>query len=170
MTETLSAKALSYMARAKAENTLRAYTADWADFEAYCKEAGLECLPAAPATVANYLADRAETFKTATLTRHLTAIGATRPLLQVAVIPTTLDGLVAWCLGVVGVLVVLGVVLQIGMYAELLVAKNIVAVGYALKHIDGLRAVVPWLFGELYAACRCEGGHLVLHVADAVVH
>ena len=76
MTETLSTKALSYMAKAKAENTLRAYTADWADFEAYCKEAGLECLPAAPATVANYLADRAETFKTATLTRHLTAIGA----------------------------------------------------------------------------------------------
>jgi site-specific recombinase XerD len=75
MTENLSTKALSYMAKAKAENTLRAYTADWADFEAYCQRAGLECLPAAPATVANYLADRAEDLKTATLTRRLTAIG-----------------------------------------------------------------------------------------------
>ncbi|MBQ7497120.1 MAG: site-specific integrase [Selenomonas sp.] len=74
MTDTLSTKALSYMSKAKAENTLRAYTADWADFEAYCQRSGLDCLPAAPATVANYLADRAEDLKTATLTRRLTAI------------------------------------------------------------------------------------------------
>ena len=76
MTENLSTKALSYMAKAKAENTLRAYTADWADFEAYCQRSGLDCLPAAPATVANYLADKAEDLKPATLIRRLTAIGA----------------------------------------------------------------------------------------------
>ena len=76
MTDTMSTKALSYMVKAKAENTLRAYTADWADFEAYCTKAGLDCLPAAPATVANYLADKAEDLKLATLIRRLTAIGA----------------------------------------------------------------------------------------------
>lgn len=67
-------RARAYAADAVAENTKRAYQADWDDFAAWCKGSGLDAMPAAPATVALYLTDRAEILKTSTLRRRLTAI------------------------------------------------------------------------------------------------
>ena len=44
----------------RAENTLRAYRTDWADFTTWCQTEDLTPLPATPATVAAYLAYLAE--------------------------------------------------------------------------------------------------------------
>lgn len=63
-----------YKALARAPNTLRAYAADWRDFAAWCQAAGQPSLPAAPATIGDYLAARAETLKPSTLKRRLAAI------------------------------------------------------------------------------------------------
>ncbi len=51
--------AQGFAERAKAENTKRAYRADWRDFRAWCAERGLRALPASPETVTLYIADRA---------------------------------------------------------------------------------------------------------------
>jgi site-specific recombinase XerD len=59
---------------ATADNTLKAYTADWADFTAWCHEHSLEALPARPETVGLYCAALAETHKVSTITRRLAAI------------------------------------------------------------------------------------------------
>jgi site-specific recombinase XerD len=59
---------------ATADNTQRAYTADWADFSAWCAAQGLESLPARPETVGLYCAALAETHKPSTITRRLAAI------------------------------------------------------------------------------------------------
>lgn len=67
-------KAREYIGQAKAENTKRAYRADWADFSAWCAARALPALPAAPETVALYLTERAETLKASTLQRRLAAI------------------------------------------------------------------------------------------------
>jgi len=67
-------QASDYIRQAKAANTWRAYKADWADFESWCKEHHLEPLPAAPSTVALYLTERAETLKTSSMQRRLAAI------------------------------------------------------------------------------------------------
>jgi integrase len=64
---------------AKAPGTARAYQADWRHFTAWCAPRGLAPLPAAPATVAAYLAAYAgggHRFSLATLRRRLAAIGA----------------------------------------------------------------------------------------------
>jgi site-specific recombinase XerD len=66
--------ARSFLAAAKAESTRRAYASDWRDFEAWCRRHRLPPLPAAPTTVALYLADRASTHRPATLRRRLTVI------------------------------------------------------------------------------------------------
>jgi site-specific recombinase XerD len=67
-------KAAHYIALAKAENTLRAYRTDWKHFVAWSERHALTSLPAAPDTVAMYLAESAETRKASTLTRRLAAI------------------------------------------------------------------------------------------------
>ncbi|SLK07879.1 site-specific integrase [Novosphingobium mathurense] len=70
------AAARSYRAQAKAANTIRAYTSDWAQFEGWCDERGLEPLPARPEAVAAYLAALAMAGKAdSTIGRHLAAIG-----------------------------------------------------------------------------------------------
>ena len=74
---------------------------------------------------------------------HLTAVGATRPFLQITVIPAAADRLVTCRLRVVRVLVVFRVVLDICMNTILLIAEYIVAVGYALQQIHRLTTVVP---------------------------
>ena len=56
--------------------TARAYAADWADFNAFCKQRGTCSLPAPPDTVGHYLAERATTLRPATLDRRLAAIAA----------------------------------------------------------------------------------------------
>lgn len=66
----------SYRAQAKAANTIRAYTSDWAQFEGWCWERHLEPLPARPEAVATYLAALALAGKAdSTIGRHLAAIG-----------------------------------------------------------------------------------------------
>lgn len=67
-------KAREFVAQAKAENTLRAYRTDWAHFAAWCAAHGLDTLPAAPETIALYIADLAAAAKTSTITRRLAAI------------------------------------------------------------------------------------------------
>jgi site-specific recombinase XerD len=70
------AAARSYRAQAKAANTIRAYTSDWAQFEGWCWERHLEPLPARPEAVATYLAALAVAGKAdSTIGRHLAAIG-----------------------------------------------------------------------------------------------
>jgi integrase len=72
--ERLAARAREYIGAAKSASTLRAYRADWRHFEAWCRQEGLSALPAAPDTVALYLAGMAASFRPSTLTRRLTSI------------------------------------------------------------------------------------------------
>jgi len=67
-------QARDYAKESKAPNTRRAYRADWADFTGWCAAHALPALPAAPETVALYLAARAADRKPSTLARRLTAI------------------------------------------------------------------------------------------------
>lgn len=67
-------KARAYAEQAKASNTRRAYQSDFADFTAWCEEAGAASLPASPATLLAYLIQRAETLTVSTLQRRLVAI------------------------------------------------------------------------------------------------
>jgi site-specific recombinase XerD len=72
--EDIGEKATQYLEQSKAENTLRAYKADWADFAAWCEKYRRSPLPALPDTVAYYLADRSQDLKTSTLQRRLATI------------------------------------------------------------------------------------------------
>jgi integrase len=72
--EEAAEKAREYAGKAKAPNTLRSYRAAWNDFAAWCAAGGRTPLPALSATLAMYLADRADTHKTATLQHRLAAI------------------------------------------------------------------------------------------------
>ena len=70
------AAARDYRSKAKAPNTVRAYTSDWCQFEAWCDERGLDPLPARPEAVATWLAALAMAGKAdSTIERHLAAIG-----------------------------------------------------------------------------------------------
>ncbi len=70
----LAEQAQDYARQAKAENTRRAYRADWNDFDAWCATHRLSAMPASPETVALYLSDLAKTHKCSTLQRRLSAI------------------------------------------------------------------------------------------------
>jgi integrase len=64
--EALTARAYELARGSRASSTWAAYTRQWARFEAWCAEAG-ECpLPAAPLTVARFLADLAPMWRPAT--------------------------------------------------------------------------------------------------------
>ena len=67
--------AKAYAKRALADETLRAYRTDFADFEAWCAASGVVPLPAPPAAVAAYLASMAATHSRSALDRRLAAIG-----------------------------------------------------------------------------------------------
>ena len=81
-----SERARAFALQATAENTKRAYQADWADFCTWCDERGLPALPAGPETVTLYVASRAEVgpegmggrptpgLRVSTLERRLSAI------------------------------------------------------------------------------------------------
>jgi Phage integrase, N-terminal SAM-like domain len=58
----------------KAENTLRAYRADWRDFCGWCERNGQNPLPAVPETVAAYIAECAGRFEGRSIQRRLNAI------------------------------------------------------------------------------------------------
>ena len=70
----LASETRGFVAAAKAESTRRAYRADWAHFEAWCRQHALMALPAAPETVALYITQLAGSYKPATLRRRLTVI------------------------------------------------------------------------------------------------
>lgn len=64
-----------YLRNARAENTYKAYAADWKAFEAWCTEHGLVALPAAPQTVMLYLGELGGAGKKlSTITRRLAAL------------------------------------------------------------------------------------------------
>jgi integrase len=72
--EDLIEKTRAYIHAAKAPATLRAYRTDFEDFTRFCEEHNLPHLPATPTTVALYIADRASSLRSATITRRLTSI------------------------------------------------------------------------------------------------
>ena len=67
--------ARGYAREALSQATLRAYEADWAHYQAWCREAGWAPLPAVPAGLAAYLSSMAATHGRATIRRRLVAIG-----------------------------------------------------------------------------------------------
>jgi site-specific recombinase XerD len=74
------AQARTYAQASKAENTQRAYRADWAAFARFCLEHQQASLPAAPQTVALYATALAPHLKANTITRHLSAISQAHQL------------------------------------------------------------------------------------------
>ncbi len=80
--EGLLERVRQYVDQSVAENTRRAYAADWRHFEGWCRAHELEVLPAAPETVAAYLtaladgsaAEDGTPYAAATIRRRLTSI------------------------------------------------------------------------------------------------
>ena len=68
--------ARSYLEASRSANTARSYRAGWHDFAAWCERHGVDALPAAPETVATYIAERARTWKPSTIDSRLAAIAA----------------------------------------------------------------------------------------------
>jgi integrase len=68
--------ARDFAAASRADNTARAYRSDWSDFRSWGQTHGLEVLPAAPETVALYLADLSARAKPATIARRVASISA----------------------------------------------------------------------------------------------
>jgi len=67
-------QAREFARHSKSENTLRGYRADWRDFCAWCESHTISALPAAPETVAAYIADCAGRLKVGSIQRRLNAI------------------------------------------------------------------------------------------------
>lgn len=73
-----------YVAAASAPATRRAYSSDWRQFVLWCAQRQYATLPAAPATIANYVADQADAGKkVSTLERALVAISKAHQLANV---------------------------------------------------------------------------------------
>ncbi len=70
----LSEKSKKRMKKSKANNTLRAYEADWRDFYDWCSYRKLQVLPAEPETIVNYINDLADNAKANTVSRRISAI------------------------------------------------------------------------------------------------
>jgi integrase len=70
----LRERTVEFNRRARAAATLRAYSTDWAQFEAWCVMHSLRSLPADQRAVALYLTHLADTCATATIERKLTSI------------------------------------------------------------------------------------------------
>jgi site-specific recombinase XerD len=71
----LSDEALDFGRAALSPNTMRAYGADWAEFQAWCEDRGRASLPATPATVANFASTLAKAGKKVpTIARKLAAV------------------------------------------------------------------------------------------------
>jgi hypothetical protein len=72
--EELIQKAKNFVTAAKAPATLKAYRNDRRDFESWARDHQLTSLPSTPEIVALYIADRAPTLASGTITRRLTSI------------------------------------------------------------------------------------------------
>lgn len=92
-------QAREFARRSKAESTLLAYRTDWRDFCDWCEAHGLGPLPAAPASVASYIAECAERLKVSSIQRRLSAIAEAHKAMGVesptttAVVRSTLKGI-----------------------------------------------------------------------------
>src|SRR5579884_3002211 len=64
----------AFIRASKAPSTVAGYTADWKDFLAWCEKHGRAALPAAPETVADYIAQCADHLKPGSIQRRLNAI------------------------------------------------------------------------------------------------
>lgn len=86
----LSDSAAGFASAAAAENTRRAYRSDWDDFTGWCDQAHRRPLPAAPETLADYVASLADRgYRPSTITRRCSAIARAHRL---AGHPTPLEG------------------------------------------------------------------------------
>lgn len=72
--EVLPSNVSAFIKDSRADNTRRAYRSDWVGFESWCNGKGLVALPAAPSTVAGYIADLAATAKASTIGRKVASI------------------------------------------------------------------------------------------------
>jgi site-specific recombinase XerD len=89
----LSDAARDFADAAAADNTKRAYTADWADFTSWCEKHGKPPLPASQADLADYIADLASpprSLKASTINRRCSAIARAH---RVAGFPSPLQGI-----------------------------------------------------------------------------
>jgi site-specific recombinase XerD len=66
--------AQDYVSSCRSDSTREAYQRDWNHFRQWCELKGLECLPAVPSTVAQYLTNMANLYKPITLGRRLASI------------------------------------------------------------------------------------------------
>ena len=73
--------ALAQLKGAYAENTIRAYRGDFADFGGWCDEQGVTALPTEAETLVAYVEARAATHTPATISRRLAGIGRVHRLL-----------------------------------------------------------------------------------------
>src|SRR6266446_10063629 len=83
----------------KAASTRKAYGTDYRLFKAWCDAKGAQALPAAPETVAAYLASQAGTSKPSTLGRRVAAIRYAHKLAGLA-LPTDAEGVKATVRGI----------------------------------------------------------------------
>ena len=67
-------RARVYAAQATAENTRRAYRADWTHFTSWCATQRLQPLPAEVSTIVHYVTELAEHVRVSTIQRRLTSI------------------------------------------------------------------------------------------------
>ncbi|MET0530054.1 MAG: site-specific integrase [Microvirga sp.] len=72
----LEQDAVEIASNARSANTVRAYRNDWAHFYSWCRDMGIQGLPAPPRTVALYLTAHKDNYAMATLNRRLSAIAA----------------------------------------------------------------------------------------------
>lgn len=68
----LSEKSRVRMESYRAENTIKAYSADWRDFCDWCKAKDAPVLPTTPETIVNYINDLADNARANTVARRIT--------------------------------------------------------------------------------------------------
>lgn len=74
LNETELDRARRFAEQSRAENTKRAYQADWSLFQEWCAKRGVKSLPANPETVSTYIASVANKYELSSLERKLSAI------------------------------------------------------------------------------------------------
>lgn len=70
----IAEEATMLISTAKAENTERSYESDWNAFTGWCKQFGLNPLPASTQTLVLYLTDQKDKLKVSTLQRRISSI------------------------------------------------------------------------------------------------
>ena len=78
--KSLELETLKNLRSSKANNTLRAYKADFRDFALFCEKNGLNCMPSEPKIVSIYLTHLSKTSKFSTLKRRLASISVIHKL------------------------------------------------------------------------------------------